>query len=92
MTDRRTVLAWGLWDWGSAAFNAVLVTFIFSVYLTDSVGRNVSGPFTPAQYYGFAIGLAGLLIAAITPVMGQRSDLRGTRRRAVGVWTLITVA
>src|SRR5699024_3849060 len=58
MTDRRTGPAWRPWDWGSAAFNAVLVTFIFSVSLTDSVRRNVSGPLTPAQYYGFAIGLA----------------------------------
>ncbi|QGU05511.1 Vacuole effluxer Atg22 like protein [Corynebacterium comes] len=92
MTDRRTVLAWGLWDWGSAAFNAVLVTFIFSVYLTGTVGQNISGTFTPAQYYGFAIALAGVLIAAITPVMGQRSDLRGRRRRALGTWTYLTVA
>lgn len=91
MTDRRTVLAWGLWDWGSAAFNAVLVTFIFAVYLTDSVGQNVTGLFTPAQYYGFAIGMAGALIAVLTPVMGQRADLRGTRRRSLGIWTFLTV-
>ena len=29
---RKQVFAWGLWDWGSAAFNAVIVTFVFSVY------------------------------------------------------------
>ena len=28
--------AWGLWDWGSAAFNAVVTTFVFTVYLTSS--------------------------------------------------------
>ncbi len=47
-TDRLTVAAWALWDWGSAAFNAVLVTFIFSVYLTDSVGQQIDSQFTPA--------------------------------------------
>lgn len=91
-TDRRTVFAWGLWDWGSAAFNAVLVTFIFAVYLTDSVGAAIDAPLTPAQYYGYAIGLAGFLIAVITPIIGQRSDVRGTRRRSLAVWTFITVA
>ncbi|RNE49854.1 MFS transporter [Corynebacterium alimapuense] len=91
-TDRWTIAAWGLWDWGSAAFNAVLITFIFSVYLTGPVGDNIDGPFTPAQYYGFAIGLAGVAIAAITPIMGQRADVRGTRRRSVGLWTFVTVA
>jgi len=29
----RTV-SWALWDWGSAAFNAVATTFVFTVYLT----------------------------------------------------------
>ena len=86
------MLAWAFWDWGSAAFNAVLVTFIFSVYLTDSVGQSIDTGFTPAQWYGWAMGIAGVAIALITPVMGQRSDLRGTRKRAVGTWTYITVA
>ena len=100
-TDRGTVVSWGLWDWGSAALNAVLITFIFSVYLTDSVGQNLDDSVavlgveisaTPAQWYGWAMGAAGLAIALIAPVMGQRADVRGTRRRSVGVWTGVTVA
>ncbi len=34
---RRPVLAWALWDWGSAAFNAVVTTFVFSTYLASSL-------------------------------------------------------
>src|SRR5699024_2084443 len=30
-TDKLTVFSWAMWDWGSAAFNAVLVTFIFAL-------------------------------------------------------------
>lgn len=33
---RRRVLAWALWDWGSAAFNAVITTFVFTTWLTSS--------------------------------------------------------
>ena len=40
---RGQVLAWALWDWGSAAFNAVILTFVFSVYLTDAVGDDLPG-------------------------------------------------
>ena len=36
-TRRRGVLAWALWDWGSAAFNAVVTTFVFSTYLASSL-------------------------------------------------------
>ncbi|HZK32651.1 MAG TPA: MFS transporter [Corynebacterium sp.] len=100
-TDRGTVVAWGLWDWGSAALNAVLITFIFSVYLTDSVGQTIGDSVTvlgveisatPAQWYGWAMAAAGVAIALVAPVMGQRADVRGTRRRSLGVWTGVTVA
>ena len=34
LLDRR-VVAWAAWDWGGAAFNAVVTTFVFTVYLTS---------------------------------------------------------
>lgn len=91
-TDRATVTAWAFWDWGSAAFNAVLVTFIFSVYLTDVVGADLPGRITASSWYGAGIALAGVIIALVAPVMGQRADLRGTRKRSLGLWTAVTVA
>lgn len=33
---RGRVVAWALWDWGSAAFNAVITTFVFTRWLTSS--------------------------------------------------------
>src|SRR4029453_4407606 len=29
---RRMVLAWGLWDWGSSAYSAVITSFVFGPY------------------------------------------------------------
>ncbi|MGO3086983.1 MAG: MFS transporter [Corynebacterium flavescens] len=89
-TDKLTVVSWAMWDWGSAAFNAVLVTFIFAVYLTDSVGTQIDSGYTPAQWLSWSMTIAGLVIFAVTPVMGQRSDRLGTRRRALATWTFIT--
>ncbi len=83
--------AWALWDCGSAAFNAVLVTFIFSVYLTDSVGATIDASQTPSFYYSIALAIAGFAIALVAPVMGQRADARGTRRKSLILWTLVTI-
>lgn len=90
-TDRRQVLAWSLWDWGSAAFNAVIVTFIFSVYLTDAVGEDLPGPISASSWLGWSIGAAGLVLAVLAPVTGQRSDATGHRRRSLGLLTLSVV-
>ncbi|WIM67328.1 MFS transporter [Corynebacterium breve] len=89
-TDPVSVFSWALWDCGSAAFHAVLVTFIFSVYLVDSVGLHVSGPFTASQWYSATMAAAGVAIALVTPVIGHRADEKGTRKRSVVIWTTVT--
>ncbi|MDO4761033.1 MAG: MFS transporter [Corynebacterium sp.] len=89
-TDKTTVLCWALWDMGSAAFNAVLVTFVFSVYLISSVGENINSRFSASSWYSLAIAAGGIAIALLAPVLGQRSDARGTRRKSVRRWTTVT--
>jgi UMF1 family MFS transporter len=88
---RGQVLAWALWDWGSAAYNAVILTFVFSVYLTDRVGQDLPGDVSANSWLGYAIGASGLLIALMAPVLGQRADAAGRRKFATGVWTALTI-
>ncbi len=68
---RRQVFAWGLWDWGSAAFNAVILTFVFSVYLTDAVGDDLPGSISASTWLGWSLGIAGFAIAVLAPVSGR---------------------
>ncbi|MBS43510.1 MAG: MFS transporter [Nocardioides sp.] len=80
------VLAWGLWDWGSAAFNAVITTFVFSVYITsDDFGPGAS------TKLGWALAAAGVLIALLAPITGQRADRTGRRTFWLGANTLLVV-
>jgi len=90
-TERRQVLAWSLWDWGSAAFNAVIVSFVFSVYLTDSVGKDLPGGISASSWLGWSLGIGGLAIALLAPITGQRGDASGHRRRSLGLLTLAVV-
>ena len=83
------MLAWGLWDWGSAAFNAVVTTFVFTVYLTSS---SFGPEGTVEAQLGWALAAAGLLIAVLAPVTGQRSDTSGRRKFWLAVNTYIVVA
>lgn len=89
---RRQVFAWGLWDWGSAAFNAVIVTFVFSVYLTDAVGDDLPGSISATSWLGWSLGAAGFLIAILAPIIGQHSDATGHRKRSLAFLTAAVVA
>ena len=44
---RRSQVCWALWDFGSTGLNAIVVTFVFSVYLTSAVGDGLPGDTTP---------------------------------------------
>lgn len=90
--DVKRVLAWSSWDWGSAAFNAVIVTFIFSVYLTDAVGSDLPGPISASTWLGISIAAASLVLALLAPVMGQRSDAGGRRKWSLALLTSSVIA
>lgn len=81
----RPVLAWASWDWGSAAFNAVMTTFVFTVYLTSEA---FGGEDHASEVLGWGLAVAGLLIALLAPVTGQRSDVGGRRKLWLGVNSL----
>jgi UMF1 family MFS transporter len=90
---RRVVLAWGLWDWGSAAYNAVITSFVFGPYVVRGVvGDARPGGLTANTWLGISGFVAGLLVALIAPITGQRSDAGGHRRRNLALWTALVVA
>ncbi len=90
-TGRRAVLAWSSWDAGAAAFNAVVFTFVFSVYLTDQVGEGAPGGISSSTWLGWGLGVAGFVLAVTAPIMGGQADARGRRKRSLAVLTACTV-
>ncbi|WAL66399.1 MFS transporter [Amycolatopsis cynarae] len=86
--DRRGVVSWALWDWGSSAFHAIILTFVFSVYLTKAVAPD---PDSGSAALGAGLTIAGVFIALLAPVTGQRGDAGGRRKRWLAVHTGIVV-
>lgn len=84
VTSKGRVLAWAAWDWGSAAFNAVMTTFVFTVYLTSNA---FGGEDQASAVLGGALAIAGVAIALLAPLTGQRSDTGGRRKLRLGVNT-----
>ena len=86
------MLSWGLWDWGSAAYNAVILTFVFSVYLTGAVGADLPGTISANTWFSWSLGIAGFFVAVLAPITGQRADAGGRRKLSLGIWTALTIA
>ncbi|GAA4678719.1 MFS transporter [Frondihabitans cladoniiphilus] len=98
---RRRIVAWAFWDWGSAAFNAVVTTFVFSTYLASgafvdptivaAAGDDTTNPALVAAkahnatIVSGALTIAGILVALLAPILGQRSDGSGRRKLWLGI-------
>lgn len=89
LRHRRQVAAWALWDWGSASFNAVMVTFVFGTYLaSDAFGPDDRG----TAWLSAANAAAGVVVALTAPAMGRRADGVGRRRLWLGLTTAVVIA
>jgi len=84
---RSPVVAWAVWDAGSAGLSAIVATFVFSVYLTGTVGANLQGGTTAASWLGRAGTIAGLTIAVLAPAVGVWVESPHRRRVAMSVLT-----
>lgn len=89
--SRSKVVAWALWDCGATGVNAVVVTFVFSVYLTEQVGSGLPGPTTPASWLGRAMTVAGVAVALLAPATGIWVNDPNRRRAVLAMLTGVVV-
>lgn len=88
---RRQVISWALWDFGATGLNAVVVTFVFSIYLTNTVGADLPGDTSATSWLGWALGAAGVAVALLAPVTGVWVDAPWRRRRVLAVLSALAV-
>jgi MFS transporter, UMF1 family len=89
---RSKVIAWALWDCGSTGMNAIVTTFVFSVYLTSTVGQGLPGDTSPASWLGRALAIAGVTVAVFAPLTGVLVQAPNRRRAALTILTGLAVA
>lgn len=89
---RSKVAAWALWDCGSTGLNAIVATFVFSVYLTGTVGVGLPGDTSPASWLGRALTISGLAVALLAPLIGVAVGVPRRRQVALTVLTALAVA
>lgn len=93
---RVPVLAWSAWDWGSAAFNAVVTTFVFTVWITSESfvepGADVEATTAlHSEWLGWGMTAAGVVVALLAPALGALADASGRRKPWLAWNTLVVV-
>ena len=80
-----------MWDCGSTGLNAIVATFVFSVYLTSSVGRDLGGDTSPASWLGRALTVSGIAVALLAPLVGVLVGAPRLRRVVLTALTVLAI-
>jgi UMF1 family MFS transporter len=76
------------YDWASQPFHTLIVTFVFAPYFASSVASN---PAEGQEYWGYAAGIAGLIIAVASPALGAVADATGPRKPWIAAFSVLGV-
>jgi len=76
-STRRERRAWYLYDFGNSAYAAVVLLAVYSAYFQGQVVGGAEG----SRLWGLAVGIAMLVVAIISPILGTIADFAGSKKR-----------
>ncbi|HWQ46508.1 MAG TPA: MFS transporter [Longilinea sp.] len=82
-TTRRERWSWYLYDFGNSAYAAVVLLAVYSAYFKNSVVGGAEG----SRMWGLAVGIAMLVVALISPVLGAIADFSATKKKFLAFFT-----
>ena len=86
--SRRGIWGWMFFDWAAQPFHTLIITFVFAPYFASAVASNSA---EGQEYWGYATGFGGLLIAVLAPVLGSIADATGPRKPWIAAFSVLGV-
>ncbi len=83
---RRERWAWYLYDFGNSAYAAVVLLAVYSAYFKQQVVGGAEG----SRLWGVSVGIAMLVVALLSPVLGALADFSATKKRILFVFSAIS--
>lgn len=83
---RRQRRAWYMYDFGNSAYAAVVLLAVYSAYFQGTVVGGAEG----SRLWGLAVGLAMLVVAVISPILGGVADHVASKKRFLFVFTALS--
>jgi len=85
---KKVINAWCMYDWANSAYNLVITSTIFPAYY-EAVTKNrqpnnevtfLGRNFINTALYNYALGVAFIVVALISPVLTSIADTRGNKK------------
>ncbi len=92
-SEKKVHRAWAMYDWANSAYNLVITSTIFPAYYVAVTTTKENGvivndkvnffgsTFSNTALFDYALAVAYLIIAIISPILSSIADYRGNKKR-----------
>ena len=85
----KKIINFALYDFANSAFTTIIITFIFSTYFAKQIAPN---PILGQSYWGWTIGITGVVVALIGPLLGTIADKKNYTEFFIKIFTIICIS
>lgn len=89
--SKKVINGWAMYDWASSSYNLVITSTIFPAYfyatavdnkeVSDTTVTFLGRQFENSALYNYAIALAMLIVACMSPLLSSIADYRGNKKK-----------
>ncbi len=85
----KKIFNFALYDFANSAFTTIIITFIFSTYFAKQIAPN---PVLGQSYWGWTIGITGIIVAVVGPLLGNIADRKNYTEFFIKIFTIICIS
>ena len=83
----KSRLSWYFYDFGNSAYASVILLAVYSVYFKNTVVGGAEG----TRLWGISVGIAAILVAIISPILGTIADFTRSKKKFLLIFTAMSI-
>ena len=84
---KRTRWSWYFYDFGNSAYASVILLAVYSAYFKNVVVGGAEG----TRLWGISVGIAAILVAIVSPVLGSIADITRSKKTFLLIFTAVSI-
>ncbi len=86
-TEKKARRSWYFYDFGNSAYASVVLLAVYSAFFKNVVVGGAEG----TRLWGISVGVAAILVAVISPILGTIADFTKSKKRFLLIFTVLSV-
>ena len=84
---RKSRWSWYLYDFGNSAYASVVLLAVYSTYFKNAVVGGAEG----TRLWGISVGVAAILVAILSPILGTIADFTKGKKKFLLIFTALAI-